>query len=478
MNIDYPADLAMKIIKNEGSGDEPHIISLVAPTIVRPDEKFTLKIALVDAVGLVVVNYMEYIEVMLGNMKAKISFLQDLPALVELQELTITEEGFYRFEAKLNGITFYSNPVYCSKTFDSKIFWGDPHIHTVLSNCNAPYSHSISFGFNAARHLSCLDWASAADHVSNGRCELARWKEQVAASNAYNDEGTFVTLPAYEASLDGGCGGDNNVYLSDFPSLFIDDYENGNSKTLAAKLADLAKKEEFDFFLVPHHTTRTIKHGEISDEIYPGDEQMPLVEIHSKWGTSEYRGNPMALLDVHDGPAFAVDLLATGKRFGFVGGTDTHYTLTFTAPELEHPISPSLPGITATRCETLTRNNIFTSMKNRNCYAAAGERTFLDVKINNASMGTTIKDDKTPRSIEITVAGKGDIESIDVIRNGETLKTFAPDFWNFKNSFEDTDDLQEIALSSNYINNFIYYYVRVVLKSGARAWSSPIWITA
>ncbi|MCK5844325.1 MAG: hypothetical protein KAG97_06430, partial [Victivallales bacterium] len=330
---------------------------------------------------------------------------------------------------------------------------------------------------NAARHLSCLDWASAADHVSNGRCELARWKEQVAAANAYNDEEFFVTLPAYEASLNGGCGGDNNVYLSDFPSIFIDDEPEGDSKTLSAKLADLAKEEKFDFFLVPHHTTRTVKHGEISDEIYPGAERMPLVEIHSKWGTSEYRGNPMPLLDIHDGPSYAIDLLSDGKKFGFIGGTDTHATLTFITGDLEPSVIPSLPGITAARCDALTRNNIFTSMKSRNCYAASGERTFLDFKINKSSMGSCLKNDDAPRSMEILVAGKGDIESVEVVRNGETLKKFTPETWLFFACCEDADKFADIAAPSKHIGNFVYYYVRARMKSGASAWSSPVWIT-
>lgn len=84
--------------------------------------------------------------------------------------------------------------------------------------------------------MTGLDWVTAADHVSNGRCELARWKEQVALADAFNDPPRFVTLPGYEASLKGGCGGDNNVYMLRFPDLFIDDYEEGNIKTLVEKL--------------------------------------------------------------------------------------------------------------------------------------------------------------------------------------------------------------------------------------------------
>ena len=53
----------------------------------------------------------------------------------------------------------------------------------MLSACHPHRCRSLPFAFAAARWFAGLDWATAADHVSNGRCELARWKEQAALSN-------------------------------------------------------------------------------------------------------------------------------------------------------------------------------------------------------------------------------------------------------------------------------------------------------
>jgi hypothetical protein len=481
MQIKYPSTFTLKVIRNEASGKELADVMIVAPTVVRPSESFSLKIALIDEHGLVVTDHRDQLKITLPNenLNIPVSFLKDEPALAQVSEVSIANEGFFRFETEVNGKKYYSNPIYSSKDYNTNIYWGDPHIHTVLSNCNVIRSRSICLCFNAARYLSALDWVSAADHVSNGRCDLGRWKEQVAASNVYDDSPDFVTLPAYEESLKGYAGGDNNVYMNKFPSLFIDEFEEGNTKTLCEKLEEKGKDEEFEFFIVPHHTSRPKKHGEIPDEIYPGPELMPVVEIHSKWGTSEYRGNPNPLKTIHDGPAFVVDLLNKGLKLGFIGGTDSHSTLTFAkGAGIESDNIDRLPGITAARSANLDRQSIFDSIRHRNCYAASGERIFLDFNLNGQSMGTSINmQENHPRNISIIALGKSDIYTVEIIRNGKTIKKFKPNDWVFKAEYTDDDELNDLCMNSTHIKRFVYYYIRVICATGASAWSSPIWIT-
>jgi len=334
----------------------------------------------------------------------------------------------------------------------------------------------LLFGLNAARHLSFLDWAGFADHVSNKRCELARWKEQVAQANAYDDAPNFVTLPAYEASLSGGKGGDNNVYMTKFPSLFVDENDQGDVISLCKALSEKAKQEDFDFFVVPHHTTRTGKHGEIPDEIYPGKKMMPVIEIHSKWGTSEYRGNPDPLKEIHHGPSYAVDMLNRGLRLGFIGGTDTHNTLTFIGFEKSEHLA-RLPGLTGIISEKLDRNSIFEAIRNRRCYATSGERIFLDFNINGIAMGQESDKPEKNRKISINTAACSDISTVEMIRNGEVLKTYNPKSFSFSGSLEDSESFDDICIKTQNRGSFIYYYVRVRCVSGAAAWSSPIWFS-
>jgi hypothetical protein len=258
-----------------------------------------------------------------------------------------------------------------------------------------------------------------------------------------------------------------------WPDLFVDQYEDGDTRTLCDKLAEKLPREEF--FVVPHHTTRTGKHGEIPPEIYPGEQMMPVVEVHSKWGTSEYRGNPNPLHEIHPGPSYAVDLLNAGLRLGFIGGTDTHATMPAGFGE-EH--LDRLPGMTAALADGLSRKNVFGAIRSRNCYATSLERIFLDVRVAGQPMGRAVEwaDASRPREVAVTAAVRSDIEAIDIVRNGETVHTEHPGGWGGTAEFTDDADLGALWLDSPHARAFAYYYVRVTCRSGAQAWSSPVWL--
>ena len=485
MNIKilYPTAFEQKVILLEGSGKEPVEVNLIAPSLVKPGESFAVKAAVYDENGFSSACCDAELGIKLeqdDSLICVLPFEKGKPAIAAIGNIVIEKEGLYRFEAELNGKSFKSNPVYCSKSNNGQIYWGDPHIHTNLSNCHPDKCRSLNFCFIAARYGTGLDWASAADHVSNGRCEYAKWKEQVAVANQFNEPPDFVTMPAYEASLNGGCGGDNNIYMTDFPEMFIDDYEEGNIKTLVNKLK--GKMDENDFLAVPHHTTRNNKHGEIPDEIYPGEQMMPVVEIHSKWGTSEYRGNPNPLKTIHDGPSYVNDLLQQGLPLGFIGGTDSHSSLTTghnvdngLIVEAEH-IS-ALPGMTAIMAENLSRKSIISALKKRRCYAVSGDRTLIAGSVNGRSFGEKISvPDTGSVEIKAIIAAKTDIENIEIVRNGQTLFRCEPETWQTVVEYSDHDNLAQLVLTSPHIGRFVYYYIRVTCKNGAQAWSSPVWI--
>ena len=475
--VTYPDPFVQRVLSAEAPGGEPASVSVVAPTVVRPGEPFALRVAVADEDGYPSVACEGAVRIGGGFAQpgeVDVPFEPGKPAVARVEGVVIPTAGLFRFEVRLGGRAGGSNPVLCDESAEP-IFWGDPHVHTVLSDCHPDRCRSLMFCFVAARHFAGLDWVCAADHVSNGRCELARWKEQAAQSNAFDDPPGFVTLPGYEASFKGGAGGDNNIYLRRWPELFVDDYEEGTVRTALETLAE--KLPAGDFFAVPHHTTRTGKHGEIPEEIYPGPERMPVVEIHSKWGTSEYRGNPNPLHKIHPGPSYVTDLLRRGLRLGFVGGTDTHATMPagFGREHLDR-----LPGMTAVRAGSLTRENVFDAIRTRRCYAASFERFYLAVTVGDVEPGGIEKwdDPKRPRAVQVTAAGRSEIERIDVIRNGETIHSVEPDGWKATFEFADDSGLTDSLLDSPHLGRFAFYYVRVTCASGAQAWSSPVWLTA
>jgi hypothetical protein len=473
--IIYPSPLELKIIKHESLEEAPESVYLTAPSLVKPGEKFSLKIAVVGKNGFAASDCdrltIESDEI--KDFKINVDFQKEALSLCEVQGVEINDKGFVRFHTNLNGKTFYSNPVYCSYENDEKIYWGDPHVHTILSRCNTERCRTLNYCYTAGRHLSQLDWVGAADHVSNGRCDFSKWREQSIVSNLYNDEPDFATLPAYEASLKGSCGGDNNVYMKSFPEMFVDDYESGTPKTLAEGLKE--KLPESDFFIVPHHTTRTGKHGEFSDDIYPGKNISPVLEIHSKWGTSEYRGNPNPLKEIHDGPSYANDLLKQGFPFAFIGGTDTHATMPGIFAGTDSPHIDRHPGITAIFASDLSRENVFEAIKNRRCYASSLDRNLILAKINDNDFGTFHPLTDKPIQIKALLAGKSEITRIDLIRNGESIKNQEVNDWKTSFEYNDSDDLNELLLDSPYMGKFVYYYIRATFKNNSQAWTSPAW---
>ena len=477
--ISYPSTFHLKILSQEAPGGLPHALNVVIPSITRPGKPFEIKIAVLDETGYPSLHCEDKVFISIPGHESdgiELAFHTGTPAVGSIGRIKLPEEGIFRLNATLGRLDAFSNPTMCTKKKIPGIFWGDPHVHTILSNCHADKCRTLNFCFTCARHVSALDWVAAADHVSNGRCDFSKWREQSTVSDLYNDEPNFVTLPAYEASLKGGAGGDNNVYMLRFPEIFVDQHDNGHIKTLYRELTKIISDKEF--FVVPHHTTRAGKHGEISDEIYPGPKTMPVIEIHSKWGTSEYRGNPNPLKNIHPGPSYAVDLLNRGMKMGFIAGTDSHTTMPSGGGNEPDHID-RLPGLTAVYCQEPSRRGIFKGILGRHCYATSLERILMHGSIAGRVFGEELRfrDLTTSPKIDLLVAARSDITRIDLVRNGKAIHTVSPGTWKSHYTYEDHDDPAKHKINSPHSGSFIYYYARVTCASGAQAWSSPVWIT-
>lgn len=477
IQIRFPESFIQKTLLREARGERAAEVVLVIPSVIHPSRAVAVNLAVLDDKGMPVAGGTSPVTIFLpdgngGQANPSIAFAAEQPAVCLIEGVFFPQPGFVRLEAEFNGRKVVSNPALVTTEDRPQILWGDPHIHTVLSDCHPERCRSRLLAYSAARYAYGFDFVAIADHVSGGkRGTIGKWFDNLTMAELFNEPPNFSALLAYETSMPGGKGGDNNVYLAEPRQNYLDP---GGEKWDARELAQALDHGDF---LVPHHTSRANKHGEISPALYPGQQRMPAVEIHSKWGCSEYRGHPDALNEPHDGPAYVQDLLAYGYRLGFIGGTDTHTSLTFCqALEPEH-IRHS-PGLTAALCGRNERSAIHDAIRSRNCYAACGERIILDIDCGGLAMGQVKPGCRAsePRRIAVRCAAKSTIETIEIVRNGKCVHSVTPNDWQAECEWSDSESLATVALrDATDQNPFVYYYVRVATASGARAWSSPCW---
>lgn len=471
-SVSFPEQLVERCLRLEaaGSGFARAMISI--PAILRPGQSFSASVSLLDDNAMPVISHGEQLVLKIdGAIAAEVTFLGDKSAVCRVDGLSMGELGFFRVSAEIGGQVFVSNPALVTEEKRPMLLWGDPHIHTTVGDCHPDRCRTRNLAYAAARHVYGLDFVAIADHVSWApRGTAGKWKDNLALCELFDEPGAFSALYCYETSMKGGNGGDCNVYLRQPNSTYVDPWPEGkNAAQLAEEVAGV-------HFVVPHHTTRTGKHGEIPPEAYPGEALMPVVEIHSKWGTSEYRGNPSPLVDIHPGPSYVQDLLACGYRLGFVGGTDSHTSLTFCRWG-EGDVHQSQPGITAVMVTENSRDEIYDAIQARRCYAACGERIFLDVKCAGLSMGEA---GDLPASSEVAInaeyAAESAIQSVEVVRNGEVVHRIKPDDWKGQLAWTDKSVADATPIKDFESGSpMVYYYVRVTAQDDARAWSSPCW---
>lgn len=372
-----------------------------------------------------------------------------------------------------------------------QLYWGDIHAHSAYSQCYWPGTGEGSLDqlYGYARDRACLDFCAATDHgfsMSDGQ-----WESVQERATAYNEPGRFVTFAAYEwTSL---VYGHRNIYYLDDDGELFRCTESGNPqdpqgdtpKDLFRKLRGTGK----DVLVVPHHPAVT---QFPVDWDFHDPELERLAEITSLWGNFEYFGNPhrARISDVLPG-YYVQDVLARGCRLGFLGGTDSHDcrpgTPTFAGRrkpngELfdQNPLGVEVAthisdqtanwrGMSAVYAQGLNREDIFSALSARRCYATTGARIWLDFRVNGHFMGEQIRVQDPGRlpKIEISVRGTSRIATVEVVRNGDAIFCARGSTAN-RESIEFVDH--------NLVQQDNYYYARVVQADGHRAWSSPIWV--
>lgn len=417
--------------------------------------------------------------------------------MIELDGLEAVGPDFAMVRARVEGSDVLSNPAWVVDEPPYRLYWGDLHIHTTYSNCCAWSCRDPEFAYAFARDATHLDFAAAADHLRGIAAEPGRWQRLKQLVKQYDDPGRFVPLLAFESSHKAGYGGDNNAYFfgaeGDYFWVDREDMRGAGPAIELERLWQFLTETGQEWITVPHHTGRAGKYRSFADAVYDPRRE-PLFEVYSAWGSSEMRNSDFPLHAGNtDQPAYFVDALRRGFRYGLIASSDDHTTLPG-AESRNWGLSYGAQaisgyhrmGVAALRAEKLTRDAIWQAMKRRDTYGSTLARTVLDVRIGDLTMGRQGKispADPLRKSRRIRVrASIADQNAADVvlIRNGLEIdrRGIQRGAAVAEVTFEDDSSLDEIAVREApfHLEPFVVYYVRVQTDKRETQWTSPIWL--
>lgn len=390
-----------------------------------------------------------------GNVLGSVLMSSEDEGVKRVEGIVFDSEGLKRVRAEDvgNGLIVVSNPILCSSAPQERVFWGEIHGHTILSDGLG----TIAEFFDYARNNRNLDFAAAADHI--GFDDVQQWEALNEGVVSAYDPGLFTTFLGFEnSSFEFG---HKNV-------LFRDEGEPIMSYrfTTEGLYEELQGRQAM---VISHLHTGIWGLASVDWNLFdPNFER--LVEIASYHGIREYPGNPYRDCDIYavrKGVAqqgnTVQDALNRGYRLGFVANSDDHQG----HPGGDHNgILPcKIPGLTAVLTAANTRADIWESLYQRRTYASTGARILLTFTLNGHDMGSELSPVEK-RDIYVDAHGTATIAYIDIIKNGNLLHRHT--------GTEMDESLNILDTPSEATTD--YYYARVIQDDGEIAWASPIWV--
>ncbi|MHA2377933.1 MAG: DUF3604 domain-containing protein [Candidatus Thorarchaeota archaeon] len=445
-------------------------------------------------------------------------------------------------EDSTTGNTYYSNPIMVTDLSDTdpRIYWGDIHGHTELSDGTGSPEHSFYF----ARYVASIDFCSLTDHgeimlfIPGALDILER------TTNAAYDPGHFVTFHGIEWT---------NTDAGHYTCIF-----NGEQLIKAPVLSYLtvpttdALWEALDGFTagtdsralaLPHHTTQN---AYIQDWTYINPKYVKIAEATSVHGeflfeqrhTLNYVGAIDPPPEYLNGSSI-VDAFKMGYRMTLYASSDQHdghpgHSLSHTPAFVGHqrPWSiwqtrnehPYPGGLVAVHATNLTRESVFSALENQVIFANSDHgRPILDFSINGTGVGNSstlysgdgnavreisvfLAQDASPAGAErtatsVTVGWEPDWSAtIEIIKNGALFMSIPVEDPVTRITVLDTTPITgtsygaESCIQKNdqyYINDYSdnpvnpddldtngadFYIVRVVGENGRITYAGPIWV--
>ncbi|MCK9222888.1 MAG: CehA/McbA family metallohydrolase [Limnochordia bacterium] len=347
-----------------------------------------------------------------------------------------------------------TRPTVAVDSTNLKCFWGDIHRHSLVSKCIPEHDGTYMDHLRYAMQVRGFDFYSVTDH--DDQITEEEWRELLNLLDTAYDPGSFATLYGFEGPLSTVKGHINFYFL---------------------------EREAAEFGI------RRLRWMKSLPEIHEACRKLNLVD--RIFSVRHFHGDGLPFADIIEGDgAFHPDfdwvmeavqgrgyapraintLLQQGFRFGMVGSTD-------------HNRPPGHPNggigiyeqaITGLWAEDMTRQDVFSALKQRRCFSSNGPFLATWIRVNGTFMGGVAAGGRC-NTIEVQVHPTTRITSVRLIRDGKVVDTrkkltSEPTTYTFTDEPKDT------------MNH--WYYAEVIQKPEPGldyegiAWTSPVWVTS
>jgi hypothetical protein len=440
--------------------NEPRLLWVHAPSTVQIDSNFIVTVEAWDAYERLSATYKGTVE-----FSVKSYNLTDFSLLTNVNttlpdKYTFTgqlfgsdiayeirdgkDNGLHRFYIRINTIglhyllvndshtknKYWSNPILVKNytISDSKIYWGDIHGHSELSDGSGSPEHHFYY----ARNVALLDYNALTDHGETVGLIIGGLDHLEKSANDAYEPGVFVTFPGIEWT---------NTQTGHYTCIF-----SGNKLIKNPVLSYMVVKTIGQFWdaldkftastgckalALPHHTT---KEEYPQDWTYINPKYVKIAEVVSVHGESLFeQRDPYNYMGGGDPPpeftygTAIMDAFKMGYRMTLYASADQHdghpgHSLSHTNAYIGHqrpttiwPNRVDLPypgGLTAVLASNLTRESVFSGLENQRIYASSDHgRPFLNFTINGTRVGDGstlhVLNSNTHRKINILFAQDG-----------------------------------------------------------------------
>ncbi len=447
-------------------------LNIIVPSFVNKGKRFDVTVRFEDQYGNLTSNADEntLIDVTYEGLRENLCWKLFVPetGFILVPNICFNDPGIYRINLINNkqNTQYFSDPIKCFDRTEVNVFWG--LLHGEIEKFDS--AENLTKFLKCCRDENSLNFIAISPFENETTNE--QWKQLSNEITEFNEDDLFAIFSSFQfVNKENNSETYQFVYLKENKPLLrqLDKiYRAVNSKEILA----------IPTFTMGAKTTYNFK--DFNSAFHK------VVEIYNAWGSSEcsleegnkrpISGNKNFVKENKEGSI--IKALNNNYRFGFIaGGLDDRgiYSGFYESGQTQYS-----PGFTAVIAKELKKEILFNAISNMQCYATTGAKILLSFFIANEGIGSQLNTKLKPglifnRYISGFVVGTTDIKSVEIIRNGKVLIVFEPDSFKFDYTFDDSENLTDIALeSSDY--PFVYYYVRVEQVDGHIAWSSPIWI--